>query len=569
LYITDNESLKLIFNNCDISLKKHYEEAKEVVFDKKEYTNSSIWTIPLISINDKKYKSNDWWKTINWVRYPRFNYQRQKTKAYWTDSRLEYQWSKIVSIEKVEDDVVVDIEIDWDHLFRVDTILSHNTWKTRLAIYIAIRQLMLPQQLVLYILPNKEWFSEQPFFYIEKMFDNLKNSEGIDGNIPWLQFNNKTFKVTNKETKSKILFISSQWGTKWGRSFSANLIMMDEAGYNDDPDIYDISYSATTDTRWRMFAISTINKDTPINWFFYKKIDLDGGSDSIVMVVDIYQNEFIPEEEKRKLEEKHKVRNPKIWLAEYMAIFVWQGDMFDISGFFRLDFEYDVLKFNDFSFNFYKKLDKYQKFVIWRDPWRTLDPWGLSIIGIVNRNEAELICTWYIRVPNYIIQMEVVLEIYKFLKQQRETNIVIDVGKAGIGMFDLLNSRQMYPYWVQSTGSGTINNPSPRLYNIGNNVLEWNLKNIMNTKTLNGFSWLDNIRHEYETFEASKTRQWTNHHHDILSSLMIATTICLERNWLSFRKEYKEEEKTNEVLIEDIIYNMHQRENSGTSKFMY
>jgi hypothetical protein len=71
-----------------------------------------------------------------------------------------------------------------------------------------------------------------------------------------------------------------------------------------------------------MFAISTINKDTPINWFFYKKIDLDGGSDSIVMVVDIYQNEFIPEEEKRKLEEKHKVRNPKIWLAEYMAIFV-------------------------------------------------------------------------------------------------------------------------------------------------------------------------------------------------------------------------------------------------------
>jgi hypothetical protein len=71
-----------------------------------------------------------------------------------------------------------------------------------------------------------------------------------------------------------------------------------------------------------MFAISTINKDTPINRFFYKKIDLEGELDALVMVVDIYNNEFVPDEEKRKLEEKHKIRNPKIWLAEYMAIFV-------------------------------------------------------------------------------------------------------------------------------------------------------------------------------------------------------------------------------------------------------
>jgi hypothetical protein len=80
LCISDIDSLKKILNNCDISLKKNYEKFYNGVINNIWYTNSNIWTIPLCSIKEKKYKSNDWWKTINGIRYPRYNYQRNKTK---------------------------------------------------------------------------------------------------------------------------------------------------------------------------------------------------------------------------------------------------------------------------------------------------------------------------------------------------------------------------------------------------------------------------------------------------------------------------------------------------------
>lgn len=567
LYITDVDSLRKLFSNIDLTLKKNYKDSIEIINSEKYYTNSNIWTIPLESIKEKKYKSNDWWKTINWIRYPRYNYQRWKAEKYWVEHWLEYQWSQIKSIEKIESWIVVDIEIDWDNLYRIWPVLSHNSWKTRLAVYIAVRQLMLPQQTILYIIPNKEWFSEQPFKYIEEMFDNIKMMADIEWNIPWFQFNNKTFKVTNKEKNSKIIFLSAVWGTKWGRSFSAHLIIMDESWYIEDQDMYHVSSDATADTRWRMRAISTINKDIPINRFFYKKIDLDWADDWQVISVNIYENDFIPDEEKLKKERDLKIKYPNLWLSEWMAIFVWKWDTFDISGFFRLDFDYDILKFWDFSFRFSRKLEKYTRFIIGRDPWRDTDPAGLSVIGIKNRNDAELIATWYMRVPNYIIQKNAVVELYNFLRKMKETIMVIDTGKAGIWMFDLLNSEQIYPYWVMSTASGVVNQRSPREYNIGNNVLEWNLKNVMNNWTLKWFSWLDDIRHEYETFEASKTRSGTKHHHDILSSLMIATTIGLERNFLSFRKEQENKNEVKEVF-DDFFGNMKQK-NTWWNKFLY
>lgn len=445
------------------------------------------------------------------------------------------------------------------------------TGKSLLATYIAIRQIMLPQQLVLYILPNKEWFSEQPFFYIEKFFDNLKNKNDVEGNIPWLQFNNKTFKVVNKDLKSKILFISAQGGTKGGRSFSSNLIIMDEAGYNEDPDMYDVSYSSTTDTRWRMRAISTINKDIPINRFFYKKIDLDGELDSTVVVVDIYNNEFIPDDEKVKLEKKYKFKNQKIRLSEYMAIFIWQADSFDMSWFFKLDFNYDIVKFQDFAFKFTKSLDAYRSFVVCRDPGKSKDPWGIAIIWIKDRNTADIIMTWYFRHVNYILQADIIIEMFWFLSKMRKTEIVMDLGKVWSWLHDYMITKKIYAYGVNNTGGATITQVTSRIYNMPVNILEGNMKNLMNSSILTWFSRLDHIRNEFETYEASKTREWTNHHHDILSAIMIWGTIALERNRLSFRKEIVEPDhkEENGINVEELLMWIWKKQQATTSNFLY
>jgi hypothetical protein len=71
-----------------------------------------------------------------------------------------------------------------------------------------------------------------------------------------------------------------------------------------------------------MRAVSTINVETPINRFFYKKVGLDGMEDARVMSVDIYNNPFLTEDEKRRKEMQYKDKDNKVWLADWMAIFV-------------------------------------------------------------------------------------------------------------------------------------------------------------------------------------------------------------------------------------------------------
>ena len=61
--------------------------------------------------------------------------------------------------------------------------------------------------------------------------------------------------------------------------------------------------------------------------------------------------------------------------------------------------------------------------------------------------------------------------------------------------------------------------------------LESNLQTFISSWVLMWYSWLDWIRNEFDTYSDSKTRKWTKHHHDILSSLMIWL-------WLLYEKKY-------------------------------
>ena len=68
-----------------------------------------------------------------------------------------------------------------------------------------------------------------------------------------------------------------------------------------DENLYDQAYNSTTDTKGRMRAISTVNVETPINRFFYKKVNLEWTEDARVHTVDIYNNPFIKQAEKERI----------------------------------------------------------------------------------------------------------------------------------------------------------------------------------------------------------------------------------------------------------------------------
>ena len=141
----------------------------------------------------------------------------------------------------------------------------------------------------------------------------------------------------------------------------------------DDKNLYDQIYNSTADTRGRTWAISTINVDTPTNWFFYKKVILEGGDDSVVHNVSIYDNPFMKEAEKKRTEMAYKGRNNDVWLSDRMAQFVGQVDGFDTSKFFKIDFLYDVMSFKGQKFNICRNLESYSRFMLFYDPAKNKD----------------------------------------------------------------------------------------------------------------------------------------------------------------------------------------------------
>ena len=543
LYITDYESLTKILFNIDLSLKKNYSEFRETILEQKDSVrNSNIWVLPLESFTRDRTKE---WRIIDkqwtfWdVRWARYNYQRYKAKSFGTEHWLKYQRSQIKSIEEYWEWNIVDIEVSWDHLYWMWDVLSHNSGKSFLVVYIAIRQLMLPWQMILYILPVKEDYSEQPFFYIEQMLENVKK-RGAE--LIGFQFNAKQFRVVNKPFKSKIIFLSGQWSSKW-KSFSANLVIVDEAAMIDDEHLYDQAYNSTTDTKWRCWAISTINVETPVNRFFYKKIALEGTEDAKVHNVNLYDNPFIKEAEKKKIEKDLKEKNPQVWSADWMAIFVGWEEWFDTSKFFQIDFFYDVISFKGCKFNLARNLDKYERFLLFYDPAKNKDKAWIAIIWKHQYN-ADVVMTWYIDIKNYYAQWEVIMDILNYIGKIKKIELGIDLWKAWEAAFDWFENQRVYPYGILSTGWQQATEKTSRRWNVPANIMEANLHSLMAAWVVRGFSWLEYIRTEFETYTLTKERRgWFEQHHDILSALMNACYIWYERGFIDIDKQHKEMEK--------------------------
>ena len=431
---------------------------------------------------------------------------------------------------------------------------SRRAWKSMLSVYLAIRQLMLPNQMILYILPTKEWFSEQPFFYVQEFFTSIKNKHWIEDKLPWFNVNSKDFKVTYTRNNSKILFISARGSTGGSRSFSANLVIIDEAWYVPDAKVYDTSYASTTDTKGRMFAISTINIDTPINWFFYKKIELDGADDSLVCTVDIYYT-FLPIEEIKRIEKKYKNKNESVWLAEYMCIFVWQDKEFNVGKFFNISFDYSVMTFNWLSFNFFNNLNRYKRFWIWYDAARNKDRAWVAVIWLTKNNKIEVICTGYIDVRDYIVQTEVIRAMYDYLKQTAKSDMVIDTGKAGIALYDYLSGKWYSPYWIYATSWMDVTKRTYREWSIPKNSMETWLQFAMSHGIITWYSFLENIKNEFETYSLANERKGTDHHNDIVSALMNVVSVWYHLKVFNFEeRDYSVIDTENwPVLLDEML----------------
>ena len=422
---------------------------------------------------------------------------------------------------------------------------SRRSWKTLLLMYISLRQIFIPWQMVLYIIPTKEWFSDQPFFYAEKFFENAK--------LMWIDtslfgFNSKDFRIVNKELKSKILFLSAQ-GSSWGRSFATNLCIIDEAAYISNEVMYDVAYTSTTDKKGSTIASSTINIDMPLNWFFYKKIELDWMDDAKCFSVDLYNNPFWTEKEKKRIEEKYRYKKPLVRNCEYMAIFNTEWSWFQIDKFFKVDFSYDVIRIKWIDLNIKNNLDVYSRFMLCQDPAKTMDKCGMALIWVKWWGSCELICSWYVEIKDYILQTEFFIEFREWIikKTKKIVDISVDVGKWWAVLLDFYKSKWIFVYGVLFTWWDNHNKKSPRELNVPRSTMEKMLIAAIAEQKIIWYSRLDAIRNEFETYDAANERKMADkkvkHHNDVIAALMMWVWVLYERRHISFRvwKEHDEE----------------------------
>jgi hypothetical protein len=253
--------------------------------------------------------------------------------------------------------------------------------------------------------------------------------------------------------------------------------------------------------------------------------------------IDIRNNPFLTDAEKRRKELQYKWKNEKVWLADWMAIFIWGAEWFDVTKFFQINFNYDVVTFKGARFNLSRELDKYNRFMLSYDPAKNMDKAWISLIGLIWQ-KAEVVMTGYIDIQNYYLQRDVIVDIIIYISKFWPCEFAIDLGKAWEAANDFFEQKKLSPYGILSTWGNTLKKVTFRRWHVPAYMQEKNLHSLLSAGVVKWFSWLDKIKNEFDTYNLSKERKWgVWHHHDVLSSLMMSVFIWYERKLINFDKK--------------------------------
>lgn len=515
VYINEFESLGKIAEHCSFEWKRNNEKFLEIISRDRDYTNSSVWTIPLCAFKERTVPWVWHQTTYWWIRKPRYNFQRWKCKNYGIEHWLKYNWCKVVSVEDVGVQNVIHIEVDWDHTYWGELDLTHNTFLW--AGYLAGRQMMLPMQTIIYIVPTLRNHAKPAWRALSHYF----------WECPEFKMNKSDFSIVNTATKSEMHFITAERGDSI-RGNAANLLIIDEAAFIDE-DIYTTAEALVRTTKGMVYGISTVNPETPKNWFYYNLIDaeIDGYDPNSVKYarrITLPQNPFIPNEEKEMIM-KDGMRNPAKFNCEYMVSFA-DKDSFDLSKFWIIDEDPTELTI-DGSFVAKRRgealskeiFSTYQSFILSYDGAKRKDkPW-VSVWWVKPTGWIDCVMSDYLEWLDYWWQVEVLYEIYKMLWWEKKVEWIIDYGGAGVAVEEIIiKTKGIYPICIQSVG-GMYEGKEGGIWRVGKELLIGKTKSQMTLWTVRGFSFMKKLNLEFETYtEDVKRIAWATNHWDILSS---------------------------------------------------
>lgn len=442
---------------------------------------------------------------------------------------------------------------------RVNIIVScRRGGKTFCGSYLVARQFYLPNQIIIYVVPTLRNHAKTPWRYLETMF----------WNDPDVVFDKNDWSVRHKTLKSEIQFISGERDSNV-RSSAANLLVFDEAAFLSE-NMYETAVPLVRTTKGIVYVISTVNPDTPKNWFYYKLIEAevqmyDADAHQMARRVTLPDNPFIDEKEKENIIREGQ-RNPKMFWAEWMCEFQ-ESDSFDLKNFWVIDYTPIQKMFADLwtakiqadaAFRVQTggldNNEKYKEYIICYDAAKKKDqPWlaVLWLTEIVKGDEVipvvDVVVAGYMSDLEYYDQVRVIVEMYRFFGANR-TNIVVELNNTGIVVEEILRREHRVPViWVTAVWWTVVRREATGRY-VGKSVMLGKMKTAMSMNQLRWFSFMSELRLEFETFDETGHRV-DGHHHDLISALRTGIRYASKKWWFL----QSGEEPTNEDIYEQTL----------------
>ena len=532
--ISDFDSVKKIFDNCDLSNKKNYQEVIDFINTNTWYTNNNIWIIPKIAWEEAKTSRKN--------RKPFYNFQRHKCKDYWIEHRCNYSWHRVVSVEKISHWEVIDIECSWDSTYRIDWILTHNTllWS-----YLIVRELRrMPDSIKqiqrtvksFYVAPSEDKFKEV-VDYIKTAAESIRLLRVIEFNKKENRlylFDEKLWRWKKVQTTvSSCDFVSAKWYEPW-RWKASDFILVDEAAFVPEEVRLNI-LPILSNEKAKFYAVSTIQRESMRNWFYEQLVDAEMWYDdeSIWMrvTIDDLEETLIAHEDKDRMKRSLK-HNPQRYYAELYATFPNSQNVFNAEWFFNISRECskdEICKGIIIGYDPAKRSDTWAV-IVWEirqiSAYSTL--WAIEYIEFIE----EYWLTW-----EYTQQKEFIRNLKQsFIMKWLPTMLIMDctwVWEAVSEMMgNIVDFKVLY----------TANAPRPTIdsywaWKVSKQLLVHWMQLLMEKNKAKAFSWLIKLMDEMKYFTSYSTSAWNTKyeasawHDDFVNAMMLVWFRYNYINW--------------------------------------
>ena len=511
--------------------KKDYQETKEISVDKELSNEELVELHGFEKLEKETRKKNIDPNYYDWIDSMDLTLFKTLCRDHLWNSFVPKWWQR---------DVLIDMR-------RFNFIVgSRRAWKSFLSAYLMSRQIQIPNQIIIVVVPILKVQARVLWRYVTAM---LRRDTNISCNRwDWV--------IVNKRNGSEIQFLSGERDLSV-RAPSANLLLFDEAAFLSET-IYETSSPLVRTTNGIVMCITTVNLDVPKNRFYYKLVDAeisryDEWSEKYWLRATLMENPFIPEKDKLNIIEEWKM-NMHIFNCEWMCEFADQ-DAFDLKRFWIIDnspLKYLIDWKVEFKFRF-EALDKessyYERFVIWYDSAKLSDQVGISVLWLKADWWADVVASAYVSSYDYMDQVAICVAIRELLWVNK-TAIVIEYNNAGVVVEELFRRiHGINVSCITTVGWETLDR-STRYRKVGKKYMVGRLKGNIARGMLRWFTYQDRLRLEFETYDDTSYSQWRDqwHHYDILSSIMVANIYADEYWYMNIKEKTKEETQEEKFM---------------------